>query len=116
VENAQAGLRGCSSVDIDLAEVDRIAGAVSLARLPDRVEANGGHAHFVEGKNPKATRLISLCRSRWVASPMPQASFRRPLARVGALAAQLPGNASEALDLIGRCAAALPKVAAKPLG
>lgn len=36
------------------------------------------------------------------------------MARVGAFAAQLPSKASEALDFIGRDAAALPKVVAKP--
>jgi phospholipid/cholesterol/gamma-HCH transport system permease protein len=37
-----------------------------------------------------------------------------PLARIGAVAAQLPGKATEALDFTGRCAAALPRVAAMP--
>jgi phospholipid/cholesterol/gamma-HCH transport system permease protein len=34
--------------------------------------------------------------------------------RIGALAAAVPGKASEALDFTGRCAAALPKAAVKP--
>jgi phospholipid/cholesterol/gamma-HCH transport system permease protein len=36
------------------------------------------------------------------------------LERIGELAAQLPGKATQALDFTGRCAAALPKVAATP--
>ena len=68
----------------------------------------------LEGSNPKAARVISLYRKSRVSAPTPQASFRGPLARVGALVAQLPSKASEALDFIGRAAAALPKVVAKP--
>jgi len=37
-----------------------------------------------------------------------------PLARIGALAAEFPGKANEALDFTGRCAAALPKAATTP--
>jgi phospholipid/cholesterol/gamma-HCH transport system permease protein len=37
-----------------------------------------------------------------------------PLMRIGAMAAEFPGKATEALDFTGRCAAALPKVAARP--
>ena len=116
VENAQAGLGGCSSVDIDLTQLNRIdgAGAVLLARLLDRLESGGSRASVLEGPNPKAARLISLYRKCRVDGPTPQATFRSPLARVGALAAQFPSKASEALDFIGRDAAALPKVVAKP--
>jgi phospholipid/cholesterol/gamma-HCH transport system permease protein len=49
-----------------------------------------------------------------VDGPTPQAGFKSPLARVGAFAAQLPGKASEALDFIGRDAAAFPKAVATP--
>jgi phospholipid/cholesterol/gamma-HCH transport system permease protein len=37
-----------------------------------------------------------------------------PLKRIGAVAAQLPGEATEALDFTGRCAVALPKATATP--
>jgi phospholipid/cholesterol/gamma-HCH transport system permease protein len=37
-----------------------------------------------------------------------------PLTRIGALAAELPGKANEALDFTGRYAAALPEAAAAP--
>jgi len=41
IENAEARLSGCASVDVDLAQLDRIdgAGAVLLARLCDRLDA-----------------------------------------------------------------------------
>ena len=79
VENAQASLGGCSSVDIDLTQLNRIdgTGAVLLARFLDRLEAGGSSTSVLEGSNPKAARLISLYRKRRVDSPTPQVSFRR---------------------------------------
>src|SRR5215470_17493270 len=73
VQNAQAGLHGCSSVDIDLTQLNRIdgVGAVVLARLFDRLEAGGGHPRVLEGNNPKAARLISLYRERRRDGPTP---------------------------------------------
>ena len=61
VENAEALLAGCSSVDVDLAQLDRIdgAGAVLLARLLDRLDADGHHASVIEGPNGEAARLIA---------------------------------------------------------
>ena len=116
VEHAEASLSGCSSVDLDLTQLGRIdgAGAVLLARFLDRLEAAGSRASVLEGPNPKAARLISLYRRCRVDGPTPQSSVRSPLARVGAVAAQLPGKASEALDFLGRAAAAIPKVVANP--
>lgn len=111
VENAQARVGGCSSVDLDLSQLNRIdgAGAVLLARLLDRLEAGGSRASVLQGPNPQVERLISLYRRCRVDGPTPQASFRSPLARVGAVAAQLPNHAFDVLDFIGRAAAALPK-------
>lgn len=116
VQNAQASLGGCSSVDVDLTQLNRIdgAGAVLLARLLDRLEAGGSRACVLEGRETKAARLISLYRKCRVDAPTTQARFRSPLAHVGELAAQLPSKASEALDFVGRGAASLPKVVAKP--
>ena len=50
VENAEALLAGCGSVDVDLAQLERIdgAGAVLLARLLDRLDAGGRHARVIE--------------------------------------------------------------------
>ena len=66
VENAEALLAGCDSVDVDLAQLDRIdgAGAVLLARLLDRLDADGHHASLIEGSNGEAARLIAGYRER----------------------------------------------------
>ena len=116
VESAEARLSGCRSVDVHLAQLEHIdgAGAVLLARLLDRLDAGGCRACVVEGHNRKAARLIALYRERRGDRPAPQTPATSPLARIGALAAQLPSKAYEALDFIGRDAAALPKAAAKP--
>ena len=68
VGSAEMRLSGCVSVDIDLGQLDRLdgAGAVLLARLFDRLDANGGHARVIEG-NPEAAQLIAgyrKCRGR----------------------------------------------------
>jgi phospholipid/cholesterol/gamma-HCH transport system permease protein len=116
VENAEAGLGGCVSVDVDLAKLDRIdgAGAVLLARLFDRLDAEGHHARIIEGPNPEAARLIARYREHRADLPTRQTQAMSPLAHIGALAADLPGKATEAFDFTGRCAAALPRVAAAP--
>ena len=58
VENVEALLTGCGSVDLDVAQLDRIdgAGAVLLARLLDRLETGGRQATIVEGTNPGGLR------------------------------------------------------------
>ena len=116
VEATEARLSGCASVDIDLAHVDRIdgAGAVLLARLLDRLDADGRRGSVVEGDNREAARLIALYRERRAHGPAPQMLPMSPLARIGAVAAGLPAKANEALDFCGRCGIALPKTAASP--
>jgi len=116
VENAEASLDGCLSVDVDLAQLDRIdgAGAVLLARLFDRLDAAAHHPRIIEGPNRKAARLIALYREHRGDLPARQTRLMSPLARIGARAADVSGKANEALDLTGRCAAALPKAAAAP--
>ena len=116
VENAQARLSGCVSVDIDLAQLDRIdgAGAVLLARLFDRLDAQGHHARVIEGANRQAARLIARYRERRGELPGRQTRVMSPLTRIGELVADVPSKATEALDFTGRCATALPKAAATP--
>jgi phospholipid/cholesterol/gamma-HCH transport system permease protein len=116
VKNAEAGLSGCSSIDVDLAQIDRIdgTGAVLLARLLDRLDADGSRASVIEGHNPKAARLIGLYRARRAILPTPQKRMMDPLTWVGARVAQLPGKANDAFDFIGRCAVALPRAVATP--
>src|SRR6476660_8892056 len=51
VRKAGASLSGCRSVDVDLVQLDRIdgTGAVLLARLLDRLDADGCRASIVDG-------------------------------------------------------------------
>ena len=116
VEGAEARLSGCVLVDIDLGQIDRIdgAGAVLLARLFDHLDAEGRHARVIEGPNREAARLIARYRESRRDLPARQTPVMSPLTRIGALAADVPGKATEAFDFTGRCAAALPKVAATP--
>ncbi len=116
VENAEALLAGCGSVDVDLAQLERIdgAGAVLLARLLDRLDAGGRHARIIEGPNREAGRLIASYRERRAGLPERPIHVRNPLKRIGALAAEVPRKANEAFDFTGRCAVAFPKAAATP--
>jgi phospholipid/cholesterol/gamma-HCH transport system permease protein len=116
VEGAEARLSGCVSVDVDLAQLDRIDGAnaIILARLFDRLDAVGCQARVIEGPNGEAARLIARYRERRGELPARRTRAMSPLARIGAVAAEFPRKATEALDFTGRCAAAVPKVAATP--
>lgn len=116
VEDAEALLAGCGSVDVDLAHLDRVdgAGAVLLARLLDWLDKDGCHANVIEGPNRETARLIARYREHHAALPDLHKHSISPLTRIGAVAAQLPAEANEALDFIGRCAVALPKATATP--
>jgi phospholipid/cholesterol/gamma-HCH transport system permease protein len=116
VESVEPSLRGCASIDVDLAHLDRIdgAGAVLLARLIDRLDAGGLRARVMEGPNREAAQLVAHYRERRGDLPAHPTRVMSPLTRIGALAAGLPGKADQALDFTGRCAAALPKAAATP--
>lgn len=116
VESTESGLAGCSSVDIDLSQVDRIdsTGAVLLARLLDRLDGEGRHAHIVEGPNRRGAHLVTLYREHRAEPSATHVSTMGTLARIGEVAAHLPEKANEALDFTGRCAAALPQTAATP--
>ena len=116
VENAEALLAGCGSVDVDLAQLERIdgAGAVLLARLLDWLDAGGRHARVIEGPNREAARLIASYRERRAGLPERPTRVMNPLTRIGALAAEVPSKANEAFDFTGRCAVAFPKAAATP--
>jgi phospholipid/cholesterol/gamma-HCH transport system permease protein len=113
--NAEAEVRGCGSIELNLSQLDRIdgAGAVVLARFLERLGATGARAHLGEGQNPEAERLISLYRERRSDRP-PRTSRLNPLERIGALVPQLADKAYTAFDSIGCDVAALPKVAAAP--
>jgi len=113
VEGVETRLSGCVSVDLDLAKLDRIdgTGAVLLARLLDRLDANQCRAGVIEGNNPEAARLIALYRERRSGRPLFKTHAKGSLARIGALAALLPGKANDAFDFTGRFANAVPRAA-----
>jgi phospholipid/cholesterol/gamma-HCH transport system permease protein len=115
VESAEVSLSGCRSVDVDLAHLDRIdgTGAVLLARFLDRLDAGGRRTRIVAGQNPEASRLIALYR-RQRERPAARTRAMSALARIGAVAAQLPGTVNDALDFSGRCAWAVPKAVVTP--
>ena len=114
--SVEAQLSGCRSVDIDLAQLDRIdgTGAILLAQFLDRLDSRDCRTYIVEGPNPDAVRLIALYRGRRRETPAFQQRPTSRLARIGAFAAQLPRKASAALDFTGRFADAIPKAAARP--
>jgi phospholipid/cholesterol/gamma-HCH transport system permease protein len=116
LESIESGLTECSSINIDLSQLDRIdgTGAVLLARLVDRLNTTGSRTHIVESSNREGARLIALYREHRTELSTSLTGAMSPLMRIGALAAQLPDKASEALDFTGHCAAALPKAAAAP--
>jgi phospholipid/cholesterol/gamma-HCH transport system permease protein len=116
VQRAEARLSGCHSADVSLAQIKRMdgTGAVLLARLLDRLAANGCTTDVTGDDNPEAARLLALYRRHRIDQPSPPPRTGNPLTRLGATAAQMPGKANDALDFTGRCAAALPKVAAAP--
>jgi phospholipid/cholesterol/gamma-HCH transport system permease protein len=115
VEDAEPGLNGCQSVDIDLAHLDRIdgTGAFLLARLLDRLDSHGRQTRIIEEHNPEAARLVALYRGRAAHQPAPPPSMSL-LEQIGASASRLPHKFTRACDFIGRSAAALPKAIAAP--
>jgi phospholipid/cholesterol/gamma-HCH transport system permease protein len=116
VKDVEARLTGCVSVDVDLSQLDRIDGAsgVLLARLCDRLEAHERCTSVIEGPNREAAQLIARYRECRTDQPAHATRVNNPLTRIGAIDADVPGKANEALDFTGRCAAALPKAAAIP--
>ena len=115
---AHAGPRldGCSTVDVDLAQLERLdgTGAVLIARFLDQLAADGRGPRVVEDANPEAARLIALYRSTRTSQPAAHARPPSLLARIGALGAQVAGTVNAALDFIGRFTVAVPKALAVP--
>ena len=105
VEQAERDLIASGDVDLHLSALERIdgSGAVLLARLIDRLEARGLRTRLIEDHNPHAVRLITLYRERQ-AEARPQPARRMGLlARLGVVAAAVPGMATGALDFLGQC-------------
>jgi phospholipid/cholesterol/gamma-HCH transport system permease protein len=115
VDGTETNLTGCRSVEIDLSHLERLdgTGAVLLARLLDRLDAEGRQANIVEGSNRRGAHLVALYREGRAGLSEPHISAKSTLEKIGAVAAHLPDKANEALDFTGRCVAALPKAAAR---
>jgi len=116
VAHVPSDLEMCRSIEVDLTHLDRIdgAGAVLLARLLDRLDANGDRTRIVEDRNPEAARLITLYRQRREEPPPARPQTMSALTKIGVVAADLPARITDTLDFTGRCAAALPKTVASP--
>jgi phospholipid/cholesterol/gamma-HCH transport system permease protein len=115
VAHVPADLEGCASIDVDLTQLDHIdgAGAVLIARLLDRLDADGKRTRMEEDHNPKAAQLITLYRQKR-AEPPARAREMSQLAQIGAAALVVPARVTDTLDFTGRSAAALPKTVASP--
>ena len=113
VQSAEAHLDGCHSADVSLAQVNRIdgTGAVLLARLLDRLAANGCRIDVAADGNPETARILTLYRQHRTDHPSLPSGTPNPLARLGSIAVQMPAKSKDAFSFIGRCAAALPKAA-----
>jgi phospholipid/cholesterol/gamma-HCH transport system permease protein len=116
IANAESGLNGCRTIELDLSDVSRVdgTGAVLLARLLDRLSASGRTIHVAERGNREAANLIALYRERRSGAPPAARPPMTPLARLGAFAAEAPGVLNSALDFTGHSAAALPQAARAP--
>jgi phospholipid/cholesterol/gamma-HCH transport system permease protein len=116
IANAENALNGCRDVELDLSGLGRIdgTGAVLLARLLDRLAAGGRTIHVAEKGNREAATLIALYRERRSGALPTARRPMTPLARLGAVAAEVPGVLTSALDFTGHSVAALPKVARAP--
>jgi len=112
---AQSTLAGCHAVEVDLAKLDGVdsTGAVQLARLLDRLEANGLRTQVTAVGNQQAARLIALYRKRKSVSPV-RHSRAGALTRIGESATQMPSRISRIFNFVGNFSAALPKAVAAP--
>ena len=115
IADAEARLAGCRVVEVDLADVTGLdgSGAVQLARLLDRLEASGPRAHVVPERNPEAERLIALYREHRTDAPTRPVRIGN-MARLGLLAAELPGVVNNALNFTGQSARAVPRTLRSP--
>jgi len=116
VQNAEPLLDGCHSADVSLAQVNRIdgTGAVLLTRLLERIAAKGCRTDVATSDNPEAARLLSLYHRPKTDQPSIPPPTMNPLARLGAVAAEIPAKANDVFDFTGRCAIALPKAVGAP--
>jgi hypothetical protein len=76
-------------------------GAVLLARYLDRLAASGHAIHVVKESNRETSNLITLYLERRSGAPPPAHLPLTPVARLGAVAAEVPGFLISALDFTG---------------
>ena len=116
VEQAERDLVTTGDIDVHLSALESIdgSGALLLARLIDRLEARGQRTRLIEDDNLHALRLITLYRERRVEAPPQRPRRMGALARLGVLAAALPGMVTGAMDFAGQAAAAVPKAFLSP--
>lgn len=116
IANAERTLAGCRAVELDLSDVRCIdgAGAVLLARLLDRLVADGRTIHVAAGRNREASNLITIYRERRSGGPLAARRSMTLLARLGSIAAEVPAVLNSAVDFIGYSTADLPKAARAP--
>ena len=116
IANAERELDGCIAVALDLTDIERIdgTGAVLLARLLDRLAASGRTVRVVEERNRQASSLIAIYRERRSGRPPADPPLMTPLARIGAVAAEVPEILNSAFDFTGHSAVALPMAVRVP--
>ena len=116
VEQAERGLNGSPEIELELSALEGIdgTGAVLLARLFDRLEADGLRTRILDGHNPHAARLIALYRERRTSVGPAAAALGSRLTRLGTAAAGVPATLTGALDFTGHVAAAVPKALLSP--
>jgi phospholipid/cholesterol/gamma-HCH transport system permease protein len=114
--DAEPTLRGCSRVELDLTDVADVdgSGAVLLARLLDRLEAEGCRTALLGSDSAEGSRQVALYRARRTARPAAQPKSPGVMARFGASAAQVPTTVVAALDFTGRFVAAVPRAFLSP--
>ena len=112
VQRAEAHLDGCHSAVVSLTRVNQIdgTGAVLLARLLERLAAKGCRTEVTASDSPESARLLSLYHRHKSDPPSLPPRTINPIARLGAITAEIPAKANDAFDFTGRCAAALPKL------
>ena len=76
--------------------------------------ARGCRTEVTASDNHEAARILSLYHRPKTDQPSLPRRTTNPFARLGAIAAEIPGKANDVFDFTGRCAIALPKAVGAP--